>query len=491
MHFDGDAFISYAHLDDQELIEGHKGWIANLHRALEIRVGQILGKQPQVWRDPKLTGNDFFADTLVERLQRVAVLISVLTPRYVRSEWTRREVLEFWKAAERQGGIRVRDRARVFKVLKTPVPLEMTPVELRALLGYEFFRVDPDTGKVRELNEVFGPDAQREFWMKLDDLAHDIGEVLLALEDTGGETESPNRGTVFVADTTSDLREEYQAIRRELVQHGYTVLPSQALAHVAADVQSVVRADLAECRMSIHLVGRTYGLVPEGGTSSIIELQNELAIARAAAGAFSRLVWMPDGLQVEDARQAAVIERLRMDPRAYPGDLLETPFEDLRTAVHDWLSRDPSASAAAAPAAAAPAATVVPRLYLIHDQRDADLVGPWAEFLFDSGLEVIRPLFEGDEAEIREEHEEALRVADGVLIVFGSAGEPWLRRKLRELQKSAGYGRTKPAPVTAIALVPPKTPEKFRFRTHDAMMIPQWDGFVAEPLAPFLDRVKG
>ena len=61
MHFDGDAFISYAHLDNQELIEGRKGWVANLHRALEIRVGQLLGKQPHIWRDPKLQGNDFFA----------------------------------------------------------------------------------------------------------------------------------------------------------------------------------------------------------------------------------------------------------------------------------------------------------------------------------------------------------------------------------------------------------------------------------------------
>ena len=44
MNFQGDAFISYAHMDNVELIEGHKGWVANLHRALEIRVGQLLGK---------------------------------------------------------------------------------------------------------------------------------------------------------------------------------------------------------------------------------------------------------------------------------------------------------------------------------------------------------------------------------------------------------------------------------------------------------------
>ena len=52
--FEADAFISYAHLDNVALVEGHKGWVANLHRALEVRVGQLLGKSPHIWRDPKL-----------------------------------------------------------------------------------------------------------------------------------------------------------------------------------------------------------------------------------------------------------------------------------------------------------------------------------------------------------------------------------------------------------------------------------------------------
>ena len=73
MEFAGDAFISYAHLDNVELVEGRKGWVANFHRALEVRVGQLLGKSPKIWRDPKLSGNDLFAETLVDRLKQVAL----------------------------------------------------------------------------------------------------------------------------------------------------------------------------------------------------------------------------------------------------------------------------------------------------------------------------------------------------------------------------------------------------------------------------------
>lgn len=130
------------------------------------------------------------------------------------------------------------------------------------------------------------------------------------------------------------------------------------------------------------------------------------------------------------------------------------------------------------------------QLYLIYDQRDTKEASPWADFLFEHKFEVIHPVFEGDEAEVREYHEENLRSCDGALILYGAASECWLRRKLRELQKSAGYGRTKESPVVGIALIPPKTAEKERFRTHEAVIIPQLEGFSADPLHSFISRLK-
>jgi hypothetical protein len=525
MDFEGDAFISYAHLDNIELVEGKKGWVANLHRALEVRVAQLLGKAPHIWRDPKLTGNDLFAETLVEKLRRVAVLVTVVSPRYIKSEWTIRELKEFWEAAEAQGGIRVGDKARVFKILKTPVALEKTPPELRMLLGYEFFKVDPETGRVRELDEVFGADAQREFWIKLDDLAHDLVALLEELHSDTGETldagpdllpssngdasdtpEPPappgpaaavahapalqgNRGAVFLAETTSDLREQREQLRRDLQQHGYTVLPAAPLPTVADDAQAAIRDDLARCRLSVHLVGKSYSLVPEGGETSMIELQHELATARGTEDErFLRLVWLPAGLATADPRQQQLVERLRLDPRIQArADLLETMFEDLRTTVQDWLTREPRA---ATPPASPAGPASVPLLYVVADQRDAELIEPWADALFDEHIEVIRPMFDGDEAAIREYHEENLTHCDGVLIFYGAGNELWLQRKLRELQKAPGYGRTKPRPVVGVCLVGPRTPQKERFRSHDAMAIPQWDGVSLPALQPFITQLK-
>ena len=486
MDFEGDAFISYAHLDNAELIEGRKGWVSNLHRALEVRVGQLLGKQPHIWRDPKLQGNDSFADTLVAQLQHVAALIPVISPRYVKSEWTRKELNAFWRAAAEQGGIRLKDKMRIFKVLKTPVPLEMLPPELRPILGYEFFKVDPDTGRVHELNEVFGPEAQRDFWLRLDDLAHDICCLLEMLEDPSAVVPLGLTGEgVFLAETTGELKEQREAIRRDLQQHGYTVLPVRVLPREISELRAVLQEDLATSRLSIHLFGKNYGFVPEGSSQSLLEIQNELAIERAKQGDFSRLLWIQHGLLVEDERQRRVIDQVRTNPEILEGaDLLETFLEDLRTAIHTHLKQDQRP--VQKPTAPAPGSKNLVRIYLICEQRDVEVAAPWAEFLFNENFEVLRPIFEGDEAEIREYHEENLRSCDGALIFYGSGNECWLRRKLRELQKSPGYGRTKSAPRLAISLIPPRTPDKERFRTHEALVIPQFDGFSAEPLGRFL-----
>ena len=483
--YEGDAFISYAHLDNVELDEGRGGWVTNLQRALEARVAQLYGAESRIWWDPKLQGNDYFADTLEDRLRRVKALIAIVSPRYVKSDWGRREIAAFCKAAEEQGGVRVQDKARIFKVLKTPVDRDLHPPELQSLLGYEFFKEDPVTGKMRELDEIFGPDAEREFWLKLDDLAHDVCDLLKLVPPP---PEPPStRGCVYLALTTADLKESREEIKRDLIQHGYMVLPDRPLPLAAGEVEAAVREDLARCRMSIHMVGRTYSLVPEGALASLGELQNELAIERAGKGPFSRLIWIPPGLQVEDDRQRKVLDNLRMDPRMDKrADLLETPLEALHTIIGDWLKK-PETPTRAPSGTDSPAAT--PQLYLFYDQRDAEAITPWADFLFND-FEVIHPAFDGADTEIAAYHEDNLRNCQGALIFYGSASEPWLRGKLRELQKAAAYRETRTSPVTGVCLIAPRTPVKERLRTHQAILLPQWDGLAPDVLQPFVSRLK-
>jgi hypothetical protein len=328
--------------------------------------------------------------------------------------------------------------------------------------------------------------------MRLDDLAHDISALLEVLQKESNIAvqglKPSNKEAVFLAETTTDLKDQREALRRDLQQHGYTVLPARGIPLVASEMETSLKEDLAQCRMSIHLVGKTYGVVPEGGNLSLLEMQNEFAIERSKQGGFVRLLWIPAGLQIVDERQAKMINQLRMDPRMQAGaDLLETFFEDLRTVIQDRLKES---SVPQQKERVEGMSEVPPQIYLIYDPRDADLVSHYADALFDKGFEVLHPTFEGDEADIRQCHEENLRVCNGVLIFFGCTNEGWVRRKLREVQKSVGYGRTDPLPVVNICCVGTTTGEKERFRTHEAPVVHQVGDFSSEALLPFISRMR-
>ena len=507
--FEIDVFVSYAHIDDEVLGEGQTGWISSFHRALEIRLAQLLGQQPRVWRDPKLQGNDVFGETLLtEKLPRAALLVSVLSPRYVRSEWCTRELRRFLEASEATGGVRVADKVRVFKVVKTPIPREEHPPELQEVLGYEFFTIEPETGRPRELSQSAPPEAQRQYWARLDDLAHDIADLLRTLHANGhggavGVGPSLDRPepseAVYLAETGFDLREARDAVKRELLEHGFRVLPDRPLPLVGPELEAFVREQLARCRLSVHPVGRSYGVVPDGATDSVVALQAELAVERGQAARtagkadpFSRLVWLPAGLEIEDERQSELIGRLRDDARLQErGDLLETGLEDFKTALlrHLAPAEEEAVDDPAAPGEAAGEDELL-RVYLVCDQRDLGATAALEDLLFDRGLEVVIPVFEGDEAQVRRDHEESLVLCDAVLLYWGQGNELWLRRKLREVQKSAGFGRKAPFRSKVIYVAPPAAPAKDRLRTREALVLREEEGVSAELLEPFLEALR-
>jgi hypothetical protein len=492
MQFEHDLLISYAHIDDQALVEGENGWVARFHRLLEIRVGQLLGQTPKIWRDLKLQGNDYFADTILDRLPRIAALVSIFSPRYVQSEWCTRELREFCLAAERSGGVRLAGKARVFKVVKTPISLDRFPEQVQPMLGYDFFVYD-DAGRPRELAQVRAQDSDRVFLAKVDDLAYDIVQLLEMLRrDEVVVTQEDRKGTVFLAEASFDLREDREAIKRDLIHKGYEVLPDRPLPLIAPEFDDVVREQLLRSKLSIHLIGRSYGIVPEGSIQSVAERQQGLASQLAAIAGFSSVIWLPPGVEVEDERQRQFILRLHTDPEVHAAaELLEVPFEDLKTLVYHKLAPPPAPVLTAPAAPAVSSAGELTSIYLLCDQEDVEATRPVEDFLFDQGFEVILPIFDEDEAQARLEHEEHLKSADAILIFYGASGERWLQRKLGDLQKCKALGREKPWLGSAIYLGAPATPHKERFRTHAATVLHEpAGGFTPAALDPFLSEVS-
>jgi hypothetical protein len=51
--FEWDIFISYSHIDNQHYSDYPQGWIDYLQERLEIRLAQLLGRTPNIWRDKR------------------------------------------------------------------------------------------------------------------------------------------------------------------------------------------------------------------------------------------------------------------------------------------------------------------------------------------------------------------------------------------------------------------------------------------------------
>ena len=175
-----DIFISYAHMMIRLLTR-----IKKADHQVSPRVAGQAGPvwvSAKIWRDEKLTGNDVYDDKIVNEFKNAKVMISVLSPRYIKSEWCNRELNEFYNAAENEAGVRVGEKSRLIKVVKTPFnqqeAAEHLPKIFEAILGFEFFEQDPESGRVVEFDEAFGARAKQNYYSRFYDLASEIAEIL-------------------------------------------------------------------------------------------------------------------------------------------------------------------------------------------------------------------------------------------------------------------------------------------------------------------------
>lgn len=489
MKFERDLFISYAHIDNESLVDDQDGWVSTFHRGLEIRLAQLRGEKPRIWRDQKLQGNDDFSDTILEQFPNLALLVSILSPRYVKSKWCLRELEHFAAAAEARGGLKISDKTRIFKVIKTYLPRDKHPQALDRLLGYDFFDFD-DAGRPREFSRLYGPEAERKFWAKLEDLAYDIHktlDILEAMPETDGTAAvpaalvtAPDSKVIYLAETTPDLSIAREKVRRELEQAGHRVLPDQPLPN-PPDFEPAVDTYLAQAALSVHLLS-PYPATPATAQSptqeqiyrqlATVRTRDQIDLAnrcRQARPDFSRILWLPpqsEGLAMDEWVQA-----LQNEP-----DFVSTNLESLKDIIRDRLTRPP------APDFDLPLDGTV-QIYLDCDERDLETpaIEPLYEWL-EQNFRVVLPDYE-DSSLTRSEA--LIKQCEAVLIYYGEASGLWLKRRLLALKKTL-YGR--PIPLRAKAIYA-ANPARQRFSDPEVPVIEGFGDFRPDLLNVFLEQL--
>jgi len=466
MGFAKHLFISYAHIDNQPLTPEQQGWITRFHATLEALLSMRIGGKAEIWRDEKLQGNDIFADEITAQFPHTALLVSVLTPRYLKSEWCTREVHEFCQSAEQNGGVVVENKARVFKVIKTPVDTEATlPPVMQAALGYEFFTFEDDTPL--ELDPAYGEKFAQNYNRKVGKLAWDVAQLLKRLETYTGSRDrvhdesKATRATVYLAECSYDQREARAILQANLERHGYTVLPNQPMPRDEVEYVALVARLLERCVLSIHLVGEGYGAVPDGPSDkSVPVLQNELAIRQSKHGVLPRVIWLRQGTHSDNAQQQRFIEALHRDAEAQFGaDLITGDLEALKASIHTTLKRlaQPAPAPPPPPGGRGGGAKMI---YLICNEIDRKATVPIRRFCRGEGFEVVLPAFEGDATAVRETNQKLLTDCDAVILFYGAGDEAWKRTVDNELKKMKLHRGSHPPIATYTYLAEPVTSDK-------------------------------
>jgi hypothetical protein len=514
--FEEDIFINYDH-DDNKALTDLRGWVDLMHESLETRLAMLVGEKPKIWRDNLMTGNQLLTDTIVVRLSKTAFLVSVLSPSYINSPWCKRELNEFYLRASLNGGIKLNNKSRIFKVVKTPIgdndpridPLEGSdlPPELRALLqeslGYNFFELD-DKGRPIEFWPELGKEFRQKFLTRLEDLAQDIKEFIFKCqkpacdqlvpgEQSVASDQDCKKNRIYLAETTPELFEDRNEIKRTLQQHNYHVLPDENLPFESPAFDEKVRSYLEQSALSIHLIGSDHTSIAACDPQTQVSLnfqhqlagvrvrkQHELAMSRADNDPeYSRLIWMPAGLTGQDPSYQEFIEYLQNDPAVYENAevLYGANLEDLKTIVQKRLkfSREENIGKGKGK-----------RVYLICDKQDMEAALPLQTFLNRQKFEVMLPFKAG--GQVVSGHKENLRLCDAVLIFYGSTNT--MEWKLKDLRRIDVFRDNRPLLAKGIYVAGPETDQKRAFDTIEALVMKNFGEFSLESLSPFLKQVE-
>lgn len=479
MALDIDVIIAFAEKDNESSSGKDLGWVTQFKKFLELMLLQVLGQKPNI------VLKEEFDSMTASTMDNAAVLITILSKEFIESGRCLDTVESFYKATSST------QVNRVFKVMKTPLSNTEQPPRLRDLIGYDMYQLDTETGLMKEYADFFSEEAERQYWMKMVDLAYDIHEALIFLKEGETNAEVKNilkRKTIYLAETGHDLSVQRNIIKRELQRHGYIVLPKQTLPTQFSELEKMVKKDLEKCSLSIHLIGSAYGEIPDGANQSIVDIQNqlsaELSVAKRSRNEdFSRLIWISPNLKNASDRQKSFIDSIKRDVDAQEGaEILQNPLEDFKNIMREELLESSERMMQEEGNGKS--------IYLVHDRVDEQAVKPYREAIKQNGFKVVEPVFEGDLLTVRKNHIDNLRSLDGAIIFKDKVNDQWVRMKVLDLLKAPGFGRKKPILGKAIISSDTSTSHLENFKSQNMTLISGDQNKTLESLKTFLSNIK-
>jgi hypothetical protein len=443
-----DIFISYSWRDNEPPVglgvhPDRDRWVWMFHAALQSALGMKLGRDAKVWIDKReIKANERIEPVLSAELKRSRLLLALMSPSWLTSEWCPRELEEF---LETHPGTDTAES--VFVVEIEPVDRARWERTI-AVKGLTFFKKLPAGYGYTRLGHPLPHINDTEYYGQIASLASEICEFLQsrpvqvssapACADKlkpAAMLSSPGRPTLWVADPTPNLLRERRELIEAVRQAGADVVSptiDDLLRLPASEQLTEIQKSLAQASFLVQMVGSETG-DPSCDGRSWARVQADEAMSVAHAHQIPYLRWRRPGTVLD------TIPDLRH--RELLTGAVELGVEELRSSVISRLFAAPSVHAEP------PSPSSEPSVCMTFREDDLDVAEQVERMLRELGVEYFGfpspSHFDSPADSDRQSRDEdrALATSTGVIIIYGRAAREWLTTKIMRANKLRGRGR--------------------------------------------------
>lgn len=430
-----DIFVSYAHVDNEIFPDQQKGWVSTLVECLQKKLAQLLGRSDcySLWIDSALSRHVKFTPQIVSALEQTAVMVVVLSPGYLASEWCNREKKTFLDLFPCS-------HSRVFLVERDDIEPEERPEVFSELLGFRFWVREGERSVPRTLGEFGLHHDADKYYPQINELGRALAFELKRLkkerEQNAGSGVSKKQETVFLAEVTDDLEQERENVKSYLLQAGIAVLPRTCFSQDPVKFKACVERDLAESLAFVQLLSGVAGKKPPDLPQGYVKLQLEAAV-RAGKELLQWRNPLLDLSTIADKDHLAIVDGEKVRAEG---------IEDFKRAVKDTVLREEKSEVYLPPVDAF--------VFVNMDTADRVLAEKVCNYLEQKEIGYSLPLEEGDPSDVREVFQNNLHDCNGIIILYGSSTAAWVHRQLLACRKILST-RRKPLQAFAVFEGPP------------------------------------
>jgi hypothetical protein len=436
-NYKNDIFVSYAIVDDNPFPGVQTGWVTTLINSIQIRLAQRLGRSDAytLWMDHQLARHVKLTPQIMDALRQTAIMIIVLSPGYLGSDWCKREkniFLELIKESD----------SRVFIIERDIIEVKDLPVEFQDQLTFRFWVKDREGKPPRILGEPVPDKDDRSYYDRVDEVVFELVDELRELRKehegvAGAVLENKQQPAVYLAEVTDDLEQERTSLKTYLSQFGINVLPNTCYSQDPTLFRQSVERDLAKCVAFVQLLSSSAGKKPPDLPQGYVQFQFELAKTSQK----TIFQWRSPSLDM------ALIQDEHHRAFVFDGPTVQAEgIENFKRTIEEFVLKS------SAPSEPKPLSAFV---FVNMETADRPLAEKVCSVLSCYGIGYSLPLNTGDPADKRKDLEDNLLYSNGIIIIYGSSTVVWVRRQLMECTKILSM-RDQPLQAFAVFEGPPE-----------------------------------